>query len=108
MKPLPLVAAMAAIALLGAASIAFAGPHADSDSEVDGTKIHQEINIVPDAIHYWFHASNPAGVSPFCVTLQLEKQGPHGWRGIGMGGRRGVSECCPQTDEECFPTDTDG
>jgi hypothetical protein len=108
MRRLLVISAVATVALCAAVPSAIAGPHAQSDSEVSGTRIRQAINVVPDAIHFWFHASNPAGVSPFCVTLQLERKGPNGWQGIGMSSRRGIKECCPQPDEECFPTETVG
>lgn len=88
---------------------ALAAPHVESDSDVAGTQVHQEIDFLnPKTIHYWFHASNPAGVAPFCVTLQLEQRQAGAWQGVGMSSQTGVTECCPQPDEECFPTATDG
>jgi hypothetical protein len=106
-KRVSLIVMLAAMAVIP--PVAVAGPHVASDAEVDGTQVHQEINYRDSqTIHYWIHASNPAGVRPFCVTLRLEKKGKNGWQGIGMGSRKGVRECCPQPDEECFPTETDG
>jgi hypothetical protein len=96
-----LAGALGVVVLAAAASSAIAGPQASSDSVVDGTHIHQEINVWgPDTIHYWFRAENPAGVRPFCVTLRLERKTSSGWRGIGKKGRD--QGCCPQPDEECF------
>lgn len=63
----------------------------------------------PGTIHCWIHAFDPGGVRPFCVTLRLERKVKHGRQGIGMNNqRRGDHACCPQSEEECFPTATDG
>jgi hypothetical protein len=103
------VTVVVTIALGGTSSSALAGPRAASDSIVNGTSVHQEINVFPDAIHYWYLASNPAGVAPFCVTLQLERKRPStGWQGIGLDGRRGSTGCCPNPDDECFDGPTIG
>ena len=74
---------------------------------VGTTEIHQEINYSNFAVHFWFHAHDPSGVDPFCVTLQLERKSEGAWEGIGMSNQRGRTACCPQPDEECF-TATDG
>lgn len=104
----PLAVTVVGIFLV-AASPALAGPHAESDSVVGTTEIHQEINYSRSAVHFWFHAYDPGGVDPFCVKLKLERRSDGGgWQGIGMSSRRGRTECCPQPDEECFPSATDG
>jgi hypothetical protein len=108
MRRVPAVLALTGVALVAAACPALAGPHAASDSVVDGTQVHQEINVwKPDTIHYWFHATNPEGVRPFCVTLQLERKSDGDWKRIGKGSARDRA-CCPQPEEECFPTATEG
>ena len=106
--------ALVASCCLGAAALpteSIAGPAVESDSTVGGARVHQEINFWDPEIHYWIHVHGASGVSPFCVTLRLEKRVDGDWQGIGIDSRqrRGVKECCPtpHQGETCGSSATD-
>jgi hypothetical protein len=99
---------IALLSCLVAASPSSAAPSVESDVSVDGTKIHQEINVLAGDLHYWFKGTNASGVPEFCVTLRLERKRGGGWERIGRGIRRHRHFCCDADNPKCRPDSSTG
>lgn len=98
------------IAIVGVALAAcvIAAPHVSaaltqvkSDTTHGDRRIHQELNVHRDAVHYFVRVTDPKGFDPYCVTTQLQrKASPTKWRGIGNGSTdRYRNQCFEATNE---------